>query len=79
LQGGAVKHLGIAKPWAPTRSYGLVIRLDAAGSPVASIHSRADGVRHGVTSCLESDNRLLVASKGGELIVSVDLADLDEE
>jgi hypothetical protein len=79
LQGGAVKHLGIAKPWAPTRSYGLVIRLDAAGSPVASIHSRADGVRHGVTSCLESENRLLVASKGGELIVSVDLAQLDEE
>ena len=79
LQGGAVKHLGIAKPWAPTRSYGLVIRLDAAGSPVASIHSRADGTRHGVTSCVEFGDRMLVASKGGELIVSVDLAELDEE
>jgi hypothetical protein len=28
---------------------------------------------------VESGDRLLVASKGGELIVSVDLAELDEE
>lgn len=79
IQGGAVKHLGISKPWAPTRSYGLVIRLDASGSPVVSVHSRADGVRHGVTSCLEFGERLLVASKGGGVIASVELAELDNE
>ncbi len=79
IQGGAVKHLGISKPWAPTRSYGLVIRLDVSGSPVVSAHSRADGVRHGVTSCLEFGDRLLVASKGGGVIASLELAELDTE
>ena len=79
IQGGAVRHLGISKPWAPTRSYGLVVRLDASGSAVVSIHSRADGVRHGVTSCLELADRLLVASKGGGVIASVETAELDEE
>ena len=44
-----------------------------------SLHSRADGVRHGVTSCLELGDRLLVASKGGGVIVSINLATLDEE
>ena len=79
IQGGAVKHLGVQKPWAPTLSYGLVIRLDKDGSPVASLHSRADGVRHGVTSCLDQGDRLLVASKGGDVVLSVDLAELDQE
>jgi sugar lactone lactonase YvrE len=79
IQGGAVRHLGISKAWAPTRSYGLVIRLDATGSPMVSVHSRADGVRHGVTSCLEIENRLIVACKGGGVIASVDLNELDKE
>jgi len=71
LQGGAVKQMGILKPWAPARSYGLVIRLDAAWEPVKSLHSRADGDRHGVTSCLEQTDELLIASKGGDVILSV--------
>lgn len=71
LQGGGLKHLGIVKPWAPTRSYGLVLRLDAAFQPVFSMHSRADGRRHGVTSCLEAEGRLYATSKGGDLIVSL--------
>ena len=45
--------MGIHKPWAPSRSYGLVVRLDAAMRPVASFHSRANGHRHGVTSAIE--------------------------
>ena len=32
LQGGNVKTLGISKPWAPPRSYGLVVRLGPDGS-----------------------------------------------
>lgn len=71
LQGGALKHLGIVKPWAPTRSYGLVLRLDDAFQPIFSMHSRADGRRHGITSCLEVDGRLYATSKGGDVIVSL--------
>jgi len=71
LQGGAQKHLGMLKPWAPTRSYGLVVRLDQAFRPVASWHSRADGTRHGVFTSLPDGDRLLVASKGGDAIVEI--------
>lgn len=35
---GRIKKLGIQKPWAPARSYGLVARLNAAGEPVESLH-----------------------------------------
>ena len=79
LQGGALKHLGILKPWAPTRSYGLVVRLDADFQPVFSMHSRADGRRHGVTSCLEVGERLLVTSRGGNVIVSLPIHDPNGE
>lgn len=72
LQGGSLKHLGILKPWSPTRSYGLVVRLDAAFQPVASLHSRADGSRHGVTACLEHQGRLFATSKGGGVVVALD-------
>jgi len=71
LQGGGVKQMGILKPWAPTRSYGLVVRLDAAFRPMGSLHNRADGRRHGVTSCLELGDTLLVAAKGGDELVAV--------
>jgi hypothetical protein len=77
IQGGQVKHLGISKPWAPTRSYGLIIRLDRSGLPIASFHSRADGKLHGITSCLESRGRLLATSTGGEVILDVDLRELE--
>ena len=73
LQGGAQKHLGMLKPWAPTRSYGLVVRLDEAFRPVASFHSRADGVRHGVFSALRDGDRLIAASRGGDAVVAVPL------
>jgi hypothetical protein len=73
LQGGAQKHLGVVKPWAPTRSYGLVVRLDEAFRPIASWHSRADGQRHGVFSCLPDGERLLAASRGGDAIVALPL------
>lgn len=74
LQTGAVKQLGELKPWAPSRSYGLVVRLDTRFKPVASIHSRANGRRHGVTSCIEIDGRVLATSKGGDVIVGFEVA-----
>ena len=71
LQAGGVIRLGVHKPWAPTRSYGLVIRLDREFQPVWSLHSRADGLRHGVTSVIEAEGRLLAASKGrGEIVAA---------
>ena len=71
MQGGALKQMGILKPWAPTRSYGLVVELNAEFVPVRSFHSRAGGRRHGVTSAMEHDGRLWVTSKGGDEVVAI--------
>ena len=72
LQGGTLKKLAMLKPWAPSRSYGLVVRLNADFAAVRSYHSRADGTRHGISSCAEMDGRLLVAATGGDLIVALE-------
>ena len=64
LQAGAVRQMGLIKPWAPSRSYGLVIRCDRECHPVESWHSRADGTMHGVTSVIEHEGHVLAASRG---------------
>lgn len=69
-QQGGVRQLGVLKPWSPSRSYGLVARLDAAYRPVASLHSRANGRRHGVTSCLAFEQRVYFAAKGDGVVAS---------
>ena len=69
---GGVKTMGIHKPWSPSRSYGLVVRLDADLRPVASFHSRANGKRHGITSVVEANGRVLAASKGGDALLEID-------
>lgn len=61
---GRIKKLGIQKPWAPARSYGLVARLDERGAAVESLHSRVSGTLHGITAAIEHEGRLLVVSKG---------------
>jgi hypothetical protein len=71
LQCGSVRTMGIHKPWSPSRSYGLLVRLDAELRPVASWHSRAGGRRHGVTSALALPGRVLVAAKGGDAILEI--------
>jgi hypothetical protein len=73
MQGGALKQMGILKPWAPTRSYGLAVELSDGFTPIQSLHSRAGGKRHGVTSVLERNGELWLTSKGGGEIVRVDL------
>lgn len=73
MQGGALKQMGILKPWAPTRSYGLVVELDAGFVPLRSFHSRAGGVRHGVTSAVEGGGKLWATAKGGDELVAIDL------
>ncbi|MBZ9742958.1 MULTISPECIES: SMP-30/gluconolactonase/LRE family protein [unclassified Mesorhizobium] len=74
LQCGGIRTMGIHKPWSPSRSYGLVVRLDQNMQPQFSLHSRANGTRHGICSVAEWDGRLLIASKGGDCVLAVDLA-----
>jgi len=64
LQGSGLKQMGILKPWAATRSYGLVVRCDGDMQPMFSYHSRADGTIHGITSVCEERSDLLIAAKG---------------
>ncbi len=72
LQSGSVRQMGIMKPWAPSRSYGMVVRLDAALQPVASYHSRADGKVHGIASLAEVGGALYAASRGAGVLVRLD-------
>ncbi len=76
LQGGGVKHLGMLKPWAPTMSAGLCVRLDRAFQPRCSLQSRADGRTHGVTGAVELQGRVYVAARGDGVVVSLPLAGL---
>lgn len=69
LQGSGLKQMGMLKPWAATRSYGLVVRCDGAMQPLRGYHSRADGVIHGVTSVCEDRDDLLVGAKGPGVLV----------
>jgi hypothetical protein len=71
LQCGGVRTMGIHKPWSPSRSYGLVVKLDSQLRPVASFHSRANGSRHGITSVAEVGGRVFAASKGGNAILEI--------
>ncbi|HXF46413.1 MAG TPA: hypothetical protein VNK91_09880, partial [Burkholderiaceae bacterium] len=71
LQGGAVKQLGLLKPWAPTLSAGLCVALDAAFQPQFSLHSRADGHTHGVTAAVQMGGDLYVAARGDGVVARI--------
>jgi Strictosidine synthase len=64
MQTGGIKALGIQKPWAPPRSYGLLARLDADGEVIETLHSRVGGRHHGITDAIETDQGLVIISKG---------------
>jgi sugar lactone lactonase YvrE len=64
MQIGGVKALGIQKPWAPPRSYGLLVHLDANGEPTSSIHSRAGGRFHGITAACATAQGTVIAARG---------------
>lgn len=78
LQGGNVKTMGISKPWAPPRSYGLVVRLGPDGLPKYALHSRSDGHHHGIVSAVEANGYLYMLSKGAGLLLRVGLDGLAE-
>src|SRR3546814_8325764 len=73
LQQGSVRQMGILKPWAPPRSYGLVLRLSKDLEPLYSVHSRVGGLHHGITAALEYDGALMALSKGSGRILRVPL------
>ncbi|MHC2251936.1 sugar lactone lactonase YvrE [Bradyrhizobium embrapense] len=68
---GRIKKLGIQKPWAPPRSYGLVARLDTRGLAVETLHSRVDGRVHGITTVRPIGSRVLAVSKGRDRLVEL--------
>ena len=79
MQGAHIKTMGVVKPWAPPRSYGLVIRLDTGGVPLYGLHSRVDGVNHGVVAAVEMDGSLFAIAKGPGRLLRVRLAEIEQE
>ena len=74
MQGAQLKMMGIVKPWAPPRSYGLVIRLSPEGRVRYSLHSRFDGKHHGVVAAVECQGDLFVLAKGCGRILRLSVA-----
>lgn len=79
MQGAHLKTMGVIKPWAPPRSYGLVVRLDAEGAPLYSLHSRVDGVNHGIVAAVEFGGDLVMIAKGPGRVLKLPLAALAKE
>lgn len=75
MQGAQLKMMGVVKPWAPPRSYGLVIRLTDKGLVRYSLHSRFDGKHHGVVAAVECGGDLFVLAKGCRRILRLSVAD----
>ncbi len=79
MQGAHLKTMGIVKPWAPPRSYGLVVRLDEAARPLYSLHSRVDGVNHGVVAAVELGGALYLIAKGPRRLLRLPIEGLAKE
>jgi len=71
LQGAGVKQMGVLKPWAPPRSYGLVMKVAPDGRIERSLHSLVDGRHHGITAVAERGGALYAASKGSGRLLKV--------
>jgi len=74
MQGAHLKTMGVVKPWAPPRSYGLVIRLDPEGLIRYSLHSRFDGKHHGIVAAAEQGGRLYLLCKGRSRLLRLSVA-----
>ncbi|HEY6514242.1 MAG TPA: strictosidine synthase [Burkholderiaceae bacterium] len=74
MQGAHLKTMGVVKPWAPPRSYGLVIRLDEQALIRYSLHSRFDGKHHGIVAAVERDGWLYLLCKGRGRLLRLSVA-----
>jgi hypothetical protein len=79
MQGAHLKTMGVVKPWAPPRSYGLVIRLSDSGAPLYALHSRVDGINHGITAAVELDGALYALAKGPGRLLRAPLDMIEKE
>ena len=79
MQGAHLKTMGVIKPWAPPRSYGLVIRMSASGAPLYSLHSRVDGENHGVVAAVEIGDSLYALAKGPGRLLRLPLDKIRQE
>jgi hypothetical protein len=77
MQGAHLKMMGVVKPWAPPRSYGLVIRLDDQGLIRYSLHSRFDGQHHGVVAAVECAGQLYLLAQGRKRLLRLSIADTE--
>ncbi|TDE38916.1 hypothetical protein [Antarcticimicrobium sediminis] len=72
LQCGGIRTMGVHKAWSPSRSCGLVVRLAPDMTPTFSLHSRANGKRHGTCSVIEHQGRAVIAARGGNCILTAE-------
>ncbi|WIM11563.1 hypothetical protein [Enhydrobacter sp.] len=79
MQGAHLRTMGVLKPWAPPRSYGLVIRVSAEGLPRYSLHSRVDGINHGIVAAAEAGGFLYLLAKGPGRLLRLPLATLEKD
>lgn len=79
MQGAHLRTMGVLKPWAPPRSYGLVVRLSAEGTPRYSLHSRVDGINHGIVAAAEAGEFLYLLAKGPGRLLRLPLATLQQD
>lgn len=77
MQGAHLKSMGVVKPWAPPRSYGLVIRLNDDGLIRYSLHSRFDGQHHGVVAAVECAGHLYLLAQGRKRLLRLSVADTE--
>jgi hypothetical protein len=71
LQFGRIKTMGATKPWAPPRSYGLVVEYDVRGMPVRSFHSRTDSSMHGITSVCETSAGVFATCHSASAVIKL--------
>lgn len=68
---GMVRQMGVVKPWAPSRSYGLAALCDADFKVVKTWHSRADGLMHGITATCAYNGEYYATSKGNDCLIKL--------
>jgi hypothetical protein len=72
MQMGQLRVLGTVKSWAPSRSAGVIFRLDDEGRIAQSAHARVDSPRHGATGIAVSGDHVLVALRGHRSVLRLD-------
>lgn len=77
MQGAHLKMMGVVKPWAPPRSYGLLMRLNEVGLIRYSLHSRFDGKNHGVVAAVECAGALYLLAQGPKRLLRLSITDAE--